>query len=100
MRARRAIAGFGALRSGAIAVALAWSFVPIALLVYHTLVHGGVLSGTDGPLAGADQQFYGQWEKEVGAGALSQVETTLRHLVGNSSGRLDTPAWLARGLEA
>jgi DNA-binding MarR family transcriptional regulator len=33
-------------------------------------------------------------------GALSQVETTLRHLVGNSGGRLDTPAWLARGLEA
>jgi hypothetical protein len=41
-----------------------------------------------------------QWEKQVGPGALSQVETTLRHLVGNSGGRLDTPAWLARGLEA
>jgi DNA-binding MarR family transcriptional regulator len=41
-----------------------------------------------------------QWEKQVGPGALSQVETTLRTLVGNSGGRLDTPAWLARGLEA
>ena len=40
-----------------------------------------------------------QWEKQVGAGALSQVETTLRHLVGNSGGRADTPAWLAQGLE-
>ena len=58
MRVRRAIVGLGALRAGAIAAALAWSFVPIALLVYHTLVHGGVLSGSDGPLAGADQLFY------------------------------------------
>jgi DNA-binding MarR family transcriptional regulator len=41
-----------------------------------------------------------QWEKQVGPGALSQVETTLRTLVGNSGDRLDTPAWLARGLEA
>jgi DNA-binding MarR family transcriptional regulator len=42
----------------------------------------------------------GQWEEQVGAGALAQVETTLRHLVGNGGGRPDTPAWLARGLEA
>jgi DNA-binding MarR family transcriptional regulator len=28
----------------------------------------------------------GQWEKQVGADALSQVETTLRQLVGNSGG--------------
>ena len=42
----------------------------------------------------------GQWEEQVGAGPLAQVETTLRQLVGNSGGRLDTPAWLARGLEA
>ena len=45
-------------------------------------------------------QLREQWEKQVGPGALSQVETTLRHLVGNSGGRPDTPAWLARGLEA
>src|ERR1700722_2209121 len=42
----------------------------------------------------------GRWEEQVGAGPLAQVETTLRQLVGNSGGRLDTPAWLARGLEA
>lgn len=41
-----------------------------------------------------------QWEEQVGAGPLAQVESTLRELVGNSGGRLDTPAWLARGLEA
>ena len=45
-------------------------------------------------------QLRGQWEEQVGAGALAQVETTLRHLVGNSGGRLDKPAWLALGLEA
>ena len=58
MTVRRTIARLGPLRGGAIAVALGWSFVPIALLAYHTLVHGGVLSGSDGPLAGADQLFY------------------------------------------
>ena len=42
----------------------------------------------------------GQWEEQVGVGPLAQVETTLRQLVGNSGGRLDTPAGLARGLEA
>ena len=42
----------------------------------------------------------GQWEEQVGVGPLAQVETTLRRLVGNGGGRLDTPAWLARGLEA
>jgi DNA-binding MarR family transcriptional regulator len=44
-------------------------------------------------------QLRGQWEEQVGAGALAQVETTLRHLVGSGGGRPDTPAWLARGLE-
>jgi DNA-binding MarR family transcriptional regulator len=41
-----------------------------------------------------------QWEEQVGAGPLAQVESTLRELVGDSGGRPDTPAWLARGLEA
>jgi DNA-binding MarR family transcriptional regulator len=41
-----------------------------------------------------------QWEQQVGAALLGQVETTLRRLVGNSGGRLDTPAWIARSLEA
>jgi DNA-binding MarR family transcriptional regulator len=40
-----------------------------------------------------------QWEQQVGAALLGQVETTLRRLVGNSGGRLDTPAWIARSLE-
>jgi DNA-binding MarR family transcriptional regulator len=44
-------------------------------------------------------QLRGQWERQVGPAALSQVEATLRQLVGDAGGRLDTPAWLARGLE-
>jgi DNA-binding MarR family transcriptional regulator len=41
-----------------------------------------------------------QWEQQVGAALLGQVETTLRRLVGNSGGRPDTPSWIARSLEA
>jgi DNA-binding MarR family transcriptional regulator len=41
-----------------------------------------------------------QWEKQVGAGPLAQLENTLRQLVGNGIIRLDTPAWIARGLGA
>ena len=33
----------------------------------------------------------GQWEEQVGAGRLAQVETTLRQLVGNNGGRLTRP---------
>jgi hypothetical protein len=39
-------------------VAVAWAAVPLIVLGYHTLRQGGILSGTDGALAGADQQFY------------------------------------------
>ncbi len=42
----------------AVGPALAWATVPVLLLAYHVVVHGGVLSGSDGPLAGADQLFY------------------------------------------
>lgn len=43
----------------AIVLALAvWTAAPLAVLAYHTIRHGGVLSGTDGALAGADQLFY------------------------------------------
>lgn len=45
-------------------------------------------------------QLREKWEEQVGAGLLAQVESTLRQLVGNNGDRLDTPAWLARGLEA
>src|ERR1700748_3052975 len=45
-------------------------------------------------------QLRGQWEEQVGAGPLAQFEATLRQLVGNGEGRLDTPGWLAGGLEA
>jgi hypothetical protein len=56
-----------ALWIGAVALALAWSAVPVVLLAVHTLVHGGVLSGSDSPLAGADQLFYMDSIRQSGA---------------------------------
>jgi hypothetical protein len=47
-----------ALLLATVAVAVIWAAVPMALLAYHTISSGGVLSGSDGPLAGADQLFY------------------------------------------
>jgi DNA-binding MarR family transcriptional regulator len=41
-----------------------------------------------------------EWEKQVGAGPLSAVEETLRHLVGNSAVRLDAPGWIAGDLQS
>jgi DNA-binding MarR family transcriptional regulator len=45
-------------------------------------------------------QLRARWEERVGPRALGQCEATLRQLVGDDGGRLDTPGWLARGLEA
>ena len=42
-------------------------------------------------------ELRGQWERQVGAETLAQLERTLRQLVGDGGIRLDTPAWLARG---
>jgi hypothetical protein len=58
------------LLPAAIAVALAWALVPMALLAYHTLRHGGVISGSTGPLAGADQLFY-----------MDQIRQSAQHLL-------------------
>ena len=41
-----------------------------------------------------------RWERQVGADPVLQLESTLRQLVGNGAIRLDTPAWIARGLGA
>jgi DNA-binding MarR family transcriptional regulator len=41
-----------------------------------------------------------RWERQVGADPVLQLESTLRQLVGNGVIRLDTPAWMARGLGA
>jgi len=60
-------AGDRGLRLAAVAVALAWAAVPVAAVVYHTLRHGGVLTGTDSPLPGADQLFYMDSIRQSGA---------------------------------
>jgi hypothetical protein len=46
------------LSAAAVGALLIWSAVPMVLLVYHTLAHGGVVSGADGPVPGADQLYY------------------------------------------
>lgn len=37
-----------------------------------------------------------QWETQVGAGPLSEVEAVLRELVGTGAIRFDAPGWVAR----
>jgi hypothetical protein len=41
--------------------------VPVVLLAYHTIRYGGVLSGSDGALAGADQMYYMDAIRQSGA---------------------------------
>jgi DNA-binding MarR family transcriptional regulator len=48
---------------------------------------------------GIFDQLREQWKEHVGADAVSQLEATLRQLVGNDGG-LETSAWLAQGLGA
>jgi hypothetical protein len=49
---------------------LAWSAVPVALLVIQLIRHGGVLSGSEGPAGGADQLFYMDSIRQSGAHVL------------------------------
>jgi hypothetical protein len=51
----------------AVAAALVWAVVPIVVVAYHVLRHGGVLTGTDSPLPGADQLFYMDSIRQSGA---------------------------------
>jgi hypothetical protein len=39
-------------------IAVVWAAVPLIVLGLHVLRHGGVLTGADGALAGADQMLY------------------------------------------
>src|SRR5437588_12175516 len=52
------------------ALALLWAAVPVAVLLIHVLRLGGVLSGSDGPLAGADQMLYMDEIRQSGAHGL------------------------------
>jgi hypothetical protein len=71
------------VRTGAVALALAWSIVPIALLAAHVARHGGVLTGADGPLAGADQLFYMDSIRQSGEHLLiaDHFDLTIGHAV-------------------
>ena len=39
-----------------------------------------------------------QWEQQVGAEAVAEVERTLRRILGTNTIRLDTPGWLVQDL--
>jgi DNA-binding MarR family transcriptional regulator len=41
-----------------------------------------------------------QWENQVGPATLQTVEDALRRLLGTTPGRLDSPAWLMKDLQA
>jgi hypothetical protein len=47
-------------------VLVLWALVPVAVAVIHVLRHGGVITGTDAVLAGADQQQYMAMIREAG----------------------------------
>jgi hypothetical protein len=51
-----------------------WCFAPLVALLIDVRVHGGVLSGSDGASAGADQFQYLAWIRESGAhGAIADA---------------------------
>jgi hypothetical protein len=41
-----------------------------------------------------------QWEKQVGAGRLTDLEVVLRELAGSGAVRIDMPGWVARDLSS
>lgn len=73
---------------------LAWSLVPLALLLAEVARHGGVLSGSDGMLAGADQQQYLMFIRESGTDGLIANEFR----IGDSRGVFLHPMWLVSGV--
>ncbi len=62
-----------------IGIALAWAFTSVAILA----VRGGVLSGSDGPLAGSDQFLYMDYIRQSGAHLLigEHFDLTIGHAV-------------------
>lgn len=75
------------------AALLAWSLIPLALLLLQVLRDGGVLGGGDGMLAGSDQQLYMTFIREAGTDVLISNEYRL----GDSEGVFLHPMWLISG---
>lgn len=73
---------------------LLWALVPLAVAVIHVLRHGGVITGTDAVLAGADQQQYMAMIREAGTHLL--IGNPFR--LGASSPVYLNPMYLISGL--
>lgn len=88
--------GSRGLRAPALVAAalLVWSLIPLAILLVDVARHGGVLSGSDGALAGSDQQLYLTWIRESGTDVLISNEYRL----GESAGVFFHPMFLISGL--
>jgi len=80
--------------AGVAGVLLAWSAIPLALLALHIARHGGVWSGSEGALAGSDQQLYLAWIRESGSDILISNEFR----IGDSKGVFLHPMFLVSGL--
>jgi hypothetical protein len=73
---------------------LLWGLVPIAVALVHVLRHGGVITGSDAVLAGADQQQYMAMIRESGTHLL--IANPFR--LGVSSAVYLNPMYLISGL--
>ena len=71
-----------------------WSLIPLAWLVLDIARHGGVLSGSEGMLAGSDQHLYMHWIRESGTDVLISNEYRL----GTSDGIFFHPMFALSGL--
>ena len=76
------------------AALLAWSLIPLTILLVQVIRDGGVLSGSDGILAGSDQQLYFTWIRESGSDLLISNEYRL----GHSDGVFLHPVYALSGL--
>jgi hypothetical protein len=76
------------------AALLAWGLIPLAWLAVDVLRFGGVLSGSDGALPGADQLFYMSYVRESGSDVLISNEFRL----GPDSGVLFHPMFFVSGV--
>jgi hypothetical protein len=72
---------------------LLWSLIPLAAIAWQVLRHGGVVSGSDGWLAGSDQQLYLAFIRDAGSDVLISNEYRL----GDSQGAFLHPMWLVSG---
>lgn len=77
----------------AASVLLLWSLIPLAFLLVHIARHGGVWSGSEGLLAGSDQQLYLAWIRESGSDVLISNEFR----IGDSRGVFLHPMFLISG---